>query len=210
MGISGGGHGNSLQYSCLKNLMDRGAWRAIVHGVAKESDTTQWLNNSSNFTTILKEQQQDGQFQQKSHHQWIQWRRQQLYLSFEPRSLEESNQFHLLDLTWNKNMVKNKRKCPCFHYKKKKDGHLHWFRQSTWQDPTLTHNKNTQKTILSSYLKSVKGSYIKKINKLKKQKNQPTANILNGEKFPKIGNKTKGTHFYHCYLQCTGSSSQSN
>ena len=41
MGISGGGHGNSLQYSCLKNLMDRGAWRAIVHGVAKESDTTQ-------------------------------------------------------------------------------------------------------------------------------------------------------------------------
>ena len=87
---------------------------------SQESDTTQWLNNSSNFRTILQEQQQDGQFQQKSHHQWIQWRRQQLYLSFEPRSLEESNQFHLLDLTWNKNMVKNKRKCPCFHYKKKR------------------------------------------------------------------------------------------
>ena len=31
----GGGHGNSLQYSCLENPMDRGAWRAIVHGVAK-------------------------------------------------------------------------------------------------------------------------------------------------------------------------------
>ena len=30
----GGGHGNSLQYSCLKNSMDRGAWRAIVHRVA--------------------------------------------------------------------------------------------------------------------------------------------------------------------------------
>ena len=30
----GGGHGNSLQYSCLENPMDRGAWRAIVHGVA--------------------------------------------------------------------------------------------------------------------------------------------------------------------------------
>ena len=28
----GGGHGNSLQYSCLDNPMDRGAWRAIVHG----------------------------------------------------------------------------------------------------------------------------------------------------------------------------------
>ena len=30
----GGGHGNPLQYSCLENLMDRGAWRATVHRVA--------------------------------------------------------------------------------------------------------------------------------------------------------------------------------
>ena len=31
----GGGHGNPLQYSCLENPMDRGAWRTTVHGVAK-------------------------------------------------------------------------------------------------------------------------------------------------------------------------------
>ena len=31
----GGGHGNPLQYSCLENPMDRGVWRAIVHGVSK-------------------------------------------------------------------------------------------------------------------------------------------------------------------------------
>ena len=31
----GGGYGNPLQYSCLENLMDRGAWQAIVHGIAK-------------------------------------------------------------------------------------------------------------------------------------------------------------------------------
>ena len=31
----GRGHGNPLQYSCLENPMDRGAWRATVHGVAK-------------------------------------------------------------------------------------------------------------------------------------------------------------------------------
>ena len=37
----GEGNGNPLQYSCLGNPMDRGAWWAIVHGVAKESDTTQ-------------------------------------------------------------------------------------------------------------------------------------------------------------------------
>ena len=29
----GGGHGNSLQYSCLENPMDRGAWQATVHRV---------------------------------------------------------------------------------------------------------------------------------------------------------------------------------
>ena len=32
---SGGGNGNLLQYSCLENPMDRGAWWATVHGVAK-------------------------------------------------------------------------------------------------------------------------------------------------------------------------------
>ena len=31
----GEGHGNTLQDSCLKTPMDRGAWQAIVHGVAK-------------------------------------------------------------------------------------------------------------------------------------------------------------------------------
>ena len=35
----GSQHGNPLQYSCLENPMDRETWRAIVHGVAKESDT---------------------------------------------------------------------------------------------------------------------------------------------------------------------------
>ena len=35
----GGGNGISLQYSCLENPMDRGAWQAIVHGVAEESYT---------------------------------------------------------------------------------------------------------------------------------------------------------------------------
>ena len=31
----GGRHGNPLQYSCLENPMDRGAWRATVYRVAK-------------------------------------------------------------------------------------------------------------------------------------------------------------------------------
>ena len=39
----GEGNGNPLQYSCLENPTDGGAWRAIGHGVA-ESDTTEQLH----------------------------------------------------------------------------------------------------------------------------------------------------------------------
>ena len=35
----GGGHGNPLQYSCLENPMDRGAWWATVHRVAQSGTT---------------------------------------------------------------------------------------------------------------------------------------------------------------------------
>ena len=38
----GEGNGNPLQYSCLENPMDRGAWWAIVQGIAKSRT---WLSN---------------------------------------------------------------------------------------------------------------------------------------------------------------------
>ena len=42
----GEGNGNPLQYSCLGNPMNRGAWWATVHWVTKESVTAQQLNNN--------------------------------------------------------------------------------------------------------------------------------------------------------------------
>ena len=41
----GGGHHNSLQYSCLENPMDSGAWWAIVYEISKESNTTDSPNH---------------------------------------------------------------------------------------------------------------------------------------------------------------------
>ena len=43
----GEGKGNPLQYFFLGNPMDGGTWQAIVHGVAKQLDMTQRLNNSN-------------------------------------------------------------------------------------------------------------------------------------------------------------------
>ena len=43
---SGEGHGNPLQYSCLDNLMDRGAWWATVHKLQKSRTG---LNNKQNI-----------------------------------------------------------------------------------------------------------------------------------------------------------------
>ena len=47
----GGGHGNPLQYSCLENPIDGGAWWATVHGVAKSR--ADWVANTFTFMVIL-------------------------------------------------------------------------------------------------------------------------------------------------------------
>ena len=48
----GEGHGNPLQYSCLENPMGRGAWQAMVHGVA-ESDMTEALSTEMRESSLL-------------------------------------------------------------------------------------------------------------------------------------------------------------
>ena len=47
-------NGNPVQYSCLENSMDRGAWQATVHGLAKESDMTEHIACSSKIVRIYK------------------------------------------------------------------------------------------------------------------------------------------------------------
>ena len=48
--ISGEGNGNPLQYACLENPTDRGAWQDTVHGVVKSQT---WLNRLSTITVVL-------------------------------------------------------------------------------------------------------------------------------------------------------------
>ena len=45
----GRGHGNSLQYFCLENPMDRGAWWATVHMVAKGQTCLWWLSTHTHY-----------------------------------------------------------------------------------------------------------------------------------------------------------------
>ena len=51
----GEGNGNPLQYSCLGNPMDGGAWWTTVHEVTKDLDSTWQLNNSNNILTYSRE-----------------------------------------------------------------------------------------------------------------------------------------------------------
>ena len=45
----GGEHSNPLQYSCLENPMDRGAWWVIVHRVAKSQTRLKWLSTHTHM-----------------------------------------------------------------------------------------------------------------------------------------------------------------
>ena len=49
----GKGHGNPLQYSCLETPMDRGAWWAIVHGIAKSRTPLKPLSTHSVFKNVV-------------------------------------------------------------------------------------------------------------------------------------------------------------
>ena len=48
----GGGHGTPLQYSCLKNPMDRGAWLATVHGFTKSQTRLKRLSTQVHVEVV--------------------------------------------------------------------------------------------------------------------------------------------------------------
>ena len=66
------GNGNPLQYSCLENPMDRGAWEATVHGVAKSrtqlSDFTLTLNFQNTCEASTSNSQNHSRELHSRHH----------------------------------------------------------------------------------------------------------------------------------------------
>ena len=50
----GGGHGNPLQYSCLENPMDKGAWQDTVHRVAKSQTQLKRLSTQACVLSLLQ------------------------------------------------------------------------------------------------------------------------------------------------------------
>ena len=65
----GGGHGNSLQYSCLENPMDRGTWWATVHRVAKSQTWLKWLSTAQNSWQETLRYHRDSEMK-VFHYQW--------------------------------------------------------------------------------------------------------------------------------------------
>ena len=55
VGLDGEGNGIPLQYSCLKNPMDGGAWKAAVHGVAEGQTRLSDFTFTFHFHTLEKE-----------------------------------------------------------------------------------------------------------------------------------------------------------
>ena len=68
----GEGNGNPLQYSCLGNPMDREAWHAIVHGVAKsQTPLSNWTHNGKRWTYLLPSNSIPSGGSGKLLHMWL-------------------------------------------------------------------------------------------------------------------------------------------
>ena len=57
----GGGHSNPLQYSCLENPMDRGAWWAIAHN-SQSQTRLKWLSMHASFSHLMKNKKKNKLF----------------------------------------------------------------------------------------------------------------------------------------------------
>ena len=70
-----GGHSNPLQYSCLENLMDRGTWRATVHGGHKKLNMIEQLSKArakkANKALTKKKENPKPKVGNKTHHDTI-------------------------------------------------------------------------------------------------------------------------------------------
>ena len=83
----GGGHGNPLQYSCLDSSMDRGAWRATVHRVAKNQTRLKCLSSLLMGLFMILAQGPQGSCPSRDIRQKSLWLRHDSQHSIQPRAL---------------------------------------------------------------------------------------------------------------------------
>ena len=87
-----GGNGNPLQYFCLENSMDRGAWQAPVHGGRKESETTgHWTHVYIQLTHFAVQQRLTPEKVMAPHSSTLAWKTPWSLVGCSPRGCTESD-----------------------------------------------------------------------------------------------------------------------
>jgi len=79
--VIGEENSNPLQYSCLENPKDRGAWWAAIYGVAQSQTLLKWLSSSSSSRLVIA-------FPPRSKHLLISWMQSQSAVILEPKKIK--------------------------------------------------------------------------------------------------------------------------
>ena len=155
----GGGYGNPLQYSCLENPMDRGAWKAIVHAVTESQTWLKWLGTHKYFKIqfiFTKNVSRSTNFPNTKKNNFIYTEKKQLHCCWNillPSSKPPLSQLTLLDSSSSISILSpEKSKC-----KKQRKPHVKTAQWKTQKRLMQTEDSKKTKRILWSLKKEAAG-----------------------------------------------------